>query len=145
MKNIFFVCLSHTLTDDQVASLNNTFGAGEVVLVSTTLKARTSQIPATALLQEVQTLAKEVVAEASAVGATHFICQGEPTFAMWANLMAGGEFLASWMEGVNFMQWGALKCITSTTERVSFDTLNADGSTTKTAVFKHVQWRNMFE
>jgi hypothetical protein len=144
MKNVFFVCLSHTLTDEQVASLNSTFGSGNVVLVSSELKARTSQIPANASLEEIQALAKEVVSEAKSVNATHFICQGEPTFAMWANLMAGGAFIADWCEGINFMNWRSMKCITSTTERQSVDTVNADGSVTKTAVFKHVQWRNLF-
>jgi hypothetical protein len=144
MKNIFFVCLSHTLTDEQVASLNSTFGEGDVVLVSSELKTRTSQIPATASLQEIQTLAKEVVAEASAVGATHFICQGEPTFAMWANVLASRFMSKLQAEVTGSDVMPSMECITSTTERVSVDTVNADGSTTKTAVFKHVQWRNLF-
>jgi hypothetical protein len=144
MKNVFFVCLSHTLTDEQVASLNSTFGSGNVVLVSSELKARTSQIPATATLQEIESLAKEVVSEAVGVNATHFICAGEPTFAMWANLIAGGSIITSWCEGVNYMNWRSIKCITSTTERVSVQTEHSDGSVTKTAVFKHVQWRNLF-
>ena len=144
MKNVFFVCLSHTLTDEQVASLNSTFGNGNIVLVSPEVKARTSQIPSDASLEEIQNLATIVVSEAKSVNATHFICAGEPTFAMWANIIAGGSFIADWCEGTNFMNWKAMKCITSTTERVSVDTVNADGSVTKTAVFKHVQWRNMF-
>lgn len=144
MKNIFFVCLSHTLTDEQVASLNSTFGSGNIVLVSSELKARTSQIPATATLEEIKTLAREVVSEAVGVNATHFICQGEPTFAMWANIIAN-RFMSkieAKVTGSDVMPW--MHCITSTTERVSVDTVNVDGSVTKTAVFKHVQWRNMF-
>lgn len=159
MKNVFFVCLSHTLTAEQISSLETTFGEGDVVLVSSELKARTSQIPATATLQEVQALAAEVVAEAASKGATHFICQGEPTFAMWANLMAAGHvgcdescipFACIVRENgfirdfVRDLIKPKMKCITSTTERVSVDTVQADGSVTKTAVFKHVQWRNLF-
>jgi hypothetical protein len=144
MRNIFFVCLSHTLTAEQISSLETTFGEGDVVLVSSELKARTSQIPATATLQEVQDIACAVVTEAVNASATHFICQGEPTFAMWANIMAGGAIIASWCEGINFMNWSSMKCITSTTERISVDTVQADGSVLKTAVFKHVQWRNLF-
>jgi hypothetical protein len=144
MKNVFFVCLSHTLTDEQVASLNTTFGNGNIVLVSPELKAHTSQIAANSSLEEIQALATSVVSEAKSVNATHFICQGEPTFAMWANLMAGAAFIADWCEGTNFMNWRSMKCITSTTERVSVQTEHSDGSVTKTAVFKHVQWRNLF-
>jgi hypothetical protein len=144
MRNVFFVCLSHTLTADQIKSLNTTFGEGDVVLVSSELKSKTSQIPANATLQEIQALAAEVVAEAALKGATHFICQGEPTFAMWANLIANRFMskLQAEVTGSDVMPW--MHCITSTTERVSVDTMQADGSITKTSVFKHVQWRNLF-
>lgn len=141
MKKIVFVCLSHTLTQDQINDLGND---ALVVCASAELSAKTRAIPAGATLSEIQSLAKEVVAEAKACNATHFVCQGEPTLAMWANLIAGGNFVSEWTEGVNHMCWGKMQCMVSTTERQSVDTVNSDGSVTKTAVFKHVQWRNMF-
>jgi hypothetical protein len=136
--------LSHTLTDEQVASLNSTFGSGNIVLVSSELKARTSQIPANATLEEIKSLAREVVTEAIGVNATHFICAGEPTFAMWANLIANRFMSKLQAEVTGSDVMPSMICINSTTERVSVDTMQADGSVTKTAVFKHVQWRNMF-
>ena len=141
MKKIVFVCLSHTLTPEQITDL----GVETLIVnASSELSFKTRAIPAGATLSDIQSLAAGVVAEARACNATHFVCQGEPTLAMWANLMAGGEFLSKWTEGINFMGWSAMQCIVSTTERVSVETTNADGSVTKTAVFKHVQWRNLF-
>lgn len=140
MKNVF-VCLSHTLTNDQVADLQ----ADSIVLVSSELKNKTSQIPATATLQEIQALAAEVVAEAVKAGATHFVCQGEPTLAMWANLFAhGGMTNDNIVYSLSDGDMSGMTCISSTTERTSVDVPQADGSVLKTAVFKHVQWRNLF-
>lgn len=149
MKKVVFVCLSHTLTAEQIADLN----ADQVVLVSPELGAKTKAIPANASLQEIQQLAADVVFEAISKGCTHFVCQGEPTFAMWANLIAGGYvqnspvcgfFIDSFMNNNTPLFESTMTCIISTTERVSVDTPQADGSIQKISVFKHVQWRNLF-
>lgn len=135
MKKVVFVCLSHILTQEQIADL----AADGIVLVSPELGAKTRQIPANASLDEIKLLAMEVVKEARTAKATHFVCQGEPTFAMWANLFAGYGVPCP-----DDIIRGRMKCIVSTTERVSVDTPQADGTIVKTSVFKHVQWRPLF-
>lgn len=63
---------------------------------------------------------------------------------MWANIIASRFMSKIQAEVTGSDVLPSMVCITSTTERQSVDTVNADGSVTKTAVFKHVQWRNMF-
>ena len=114
-----FVALSHTLTPSQIDGFTAQYGVQsslsdedieemglqeayelpyKFVTTSVTLKEvalelqqRMSNIPATAGLSDIQTLAKAIVAEAVKAGATHFYCVGEPTLTMWANLYAGGH------------------------------------------------------
>jgi hypothetical protein len=110
-----------------------------------------SNIPARADLEQVQALAKKIVGEAIKVGATHFFCVGEPTLTLWANVIASNQ-LGFGVQGDNvwandFVQLrpgAGLICIQSTTERKSVETTQPDGSVLKTAVFNHVQWREMF-
>jgi hypothetical protein len=123
-----------------------------VVLASPALKVKTSAISGLATLAEVQELAKEVVAEAIEAGASYFVCMGEPTLAMWANLYAGGEALSLSSHcdcGASYPQCGCaiggtMTCLASTTERSSVDTPQPDGSIKTTATFKHCAWRSMF-
>jgi hypothetical protein len=173
---VVFVCMSHQLTAEQEQDLHQSFGVmtdhytdsceetGEereiksfalnIVLVSAELKKLTSQPPATYSLAEVQEVAKAIVAEAVVAGASYFVCMGEPTLAMWANLYAGGARLpiigGCECGRTNPSCWGDLEgsrimtCLASTTARTSVDEVQADGSVRTTAVFKHVQWRPMF-
>jgi hypothetical protein len=167
-----FVALSHTLTQSQIDGFKNQYGvkshfkvlpdgmwehcaanddnsvacvAAEIVTLeeeAPELQAQMSNIPATATLGEIQKLAKAIVAEAIKVGATHFYCVGEPTLTMWANLYSSQTvpfYGLDWNTGFE-----ELVCIQSTTERRSVDVHNPDGSVTKSAVFQHVQWREMF-
>ena len=119
---ILFVCISHTLTEDQK------LGWSGITLVSDTLKKQTSQVPATATLQEVKTLAASVVAEAATSGCTHIMCAGEPTLVLHVALIASAAGIIP---------------VQSTTERVTVETQQPDGVVVKTATFKHVQWREM--
>jgi hypothetical protein len=125
--------------------------------VAPELQKQMSNIPATATLGEIQELAKAIVVEAVKYGATHFFCTGEPTLTMWANIYASGEFEQGLDLGYLAFQLGiqkpnefkgsesfAMKCIQSTTERKGVEVTNADGSVTKTQIFSHVMWREMF-
>jgi hypothetical protein len=121
---------------------DSVFIATNKIVLQSKLQAQMSQIPATATLTEIQSLAKAIVAEAVKAGATHFYCVGEPTLTMWANLYASQTvpfYGLDWNTGFE-----ELVCIQSTTERRSVDVHNPDGTVSKTAVFQHVQWREMF-
>jgi len=140
MKNKkLFVAFSHVLTESQVEGFNSQFGKDHedsiVTLkeVDPELQAQMSAISATATLEEIQLLALRIVSEAIMEEATHFYCTGEPTLTMWANLYAHYKNAHT-----------SLVCIQSTTERKSVELVNPDGSVTKTTVFQHVQWREMF-
>ena len=168
---VLFVAFSHTLTQSQIDGFKNQYGVinsdndlftpGEMLANIITLKdvapelqAQMSQIPATATLLEIQELAKAIVAEAVKAGATHFFITGEPTLTMWTNLYAGmsswgNSSIHAWSDDPHasitpfFLEKG-LVCIQSTTERRAIEVTNPDGTVTKTAVFQHVQWREMF-
>lgn len=123
MKKVLFVCTSHTLTPAQLE------GWAEVVYVSADVNSLTKAIPADADLSYILSLKNKILAEACDSNATHFFCVGEPTLTMHCNLEANV---------IGF------KCVQSTTERKSVDVPQPDGSILKTAVFQHVQWREMF-
>jgi hypothetical protein len=164
-----FVALSHTLTQSQVDGFESQYSQYELTEdgniqegsyygttivtlkeVNPELQQKMSNIPATATLAEIQGLAKMIVAEAIWAGCTHFCLQGEPCLQIWANNYASGEFefidFGVISESKNCSKWtgGALVCIQSTTERVSVETTQPDGSIVKTATFSHVQWRELF-
>ena len=152
MEKIVFVALSHTLTQEQVDSLN----ADKIVLladVNADLAAQCRNIDPTWGINQVQQVAASVVAEAVNVGATHFVCQGEPALAMWANLIASGNF--EWVElteqayEIMFDEVGIYRkmtCIQSTTKRELISEVHeGNGEVTKRTVFKHVQWRELFQ
>lgn len=158
MKKLF-VAFSHTLSPSQKKGWDEIVNLGDV---SPELQAKMSKIPADATLSEIQKLAVDIVQTAICAKCTHFFCTGEPTLTMWANLIASGEYIPE--SGANntvkgsissvymsHMHYGANRlinkvfvCVQSTTERVSTEVANTDGTVTKTQVFKHVQWRNMF-
>ncbi len=167
MKTVFVV-LSHTLTQEQIEDL----GEAEVILlsdVSPELAAQCRQIDPGFSLEDVQELAAKVVAEAVKAEATHFVCQGEPCLALWANLFASGEaknspvkrFLAGKVQ-ISFFSYGDgylfsslqhldekynffIKCLQSTTARTAVEQADPKtGEVFKKSVFKHVQWRELF-
>lgn len=164
MKKKLFVALSHTLTQEQIADFD-----GEIVLLSTVspeLAQECSNIDPNCSISHIQYLAAQVVVLAVLAESTHFCCQGEPGLALWANLMASerASIEVSQMkdsslvincftsrEGGGFIElpeldviYPSMICITSTTQRESIDVHQQDGSVVKSAVFKHVMWRELF-
>lgn len=157
MKKKLFVALSHKLTDEQIADFN-----GEIVLLSTVspeLAQECSNIDPNCSIEYIQHLAAQVVVLAVLAECTHFCCQGEPGLAMWANLMASTRVIFNSPhrlcmivnEGHGCINLDELdeicplmQCITSTTQRQSIDVYQPDGSVVKSAVFKHVMWRELF-
>lgn len=158
MKKLF-VAFSHTLSPSQKEGWEEIVSLEDV---SPELQAKMSKIPATATLSEIQELAVDIVKAAIDAKCTHFFCTGEPTLTMWANLIASGQYIPE--SGANntvrgsvssvymsHMHYGENRllnkvfvCVQSTTERVSTEFANTDGTVTKTQLFKHVQWRKMF-
>lgn len=134
MKKILFVAFSHTLTEAQKEGWDSIVTLAEV---APELQTRFSQVPATATLHEIQELACDVVRVAQKAKATHFFCVGEPTLCTWANLYAADIY--THRDGD--VTAAEMTCVQSTTERVSVETTQPDGTVVKTAVFKHVQWR----
>jgi hypothetical protein len=120
------VVMSHQLTDDQVNDAKASLGVNEVVQLVTdnALQART--IPASMSFRDVEMLANEIVTDAENQGATHFSIMGEPALVCSAMINAHHRDLT---------------CVQSTTERVSQDLPQPDGTVKKVSVFKHVQWR----
>lgn len=122
------------------------------------LQNQVSNIDPNANLYAIQNLAASIVVEAVKAEATHFYIAGEPTLVMWANLYAKG--LASYDynslphsilgSGYDWVKVGETRytpnmvCVQSTTKRVSTEIPQPDGTVLKTAVFKHVQWREIF-
>ena len=138
MEQVLFVCMSHTLTADQIAGLQAQFGDIEVVTIASVnpdLAKKVAAIPAAATINNIKDLAWDVVETAKLQGATHFFCTGEPTLMLHANLAAHHGTV-----GVK------MRCVQSTTERTSIETPDPNNPNIvhKTQVFKHVQWRDMF-
>lgn len=152
-KKILFVAFSHTLTEGQISSAIEDLGVERVITlreVNPELQARMSQVPAKSSLGEVKELALEILAEALLNGATHFFIAGEPTLMTWGNIFAGGMSLNPSGGFDLFRSLGGwskklpLKCVQSTTERISEDIPQKDGTVKKVQIFKHVAWRPMF-
>jgi len=130
---ILFVAFSHSLTEGQIADAKASLGIEKIILlkeVAPELQIKMSQIPATATISQIKDLAIAVVDVAAYHEATHFYVAGEPAFTMHSALEAASKY--------------KFKVVSSTTERVSKETAQPDGSIVKTAVFQHVQWRPMF-
>jgi hypothetical protein len=128
MEKVLFVCFAHSLTPDQKE------GWDEIIELKTAnpeLWAWVCNVPPTATLSEIISKVDELLDNVLHTTATHFYCAGEPTLAMWANI------------GVQENIYG-LTPVVSTTERVSQDIAQADGSVRKVSTFKHVQWRALF-
>ena len=158
MKKVVFVVLSHTLTPEQIADL----GDAQIILLSDVapeLAEQCKSIDPAASLEDVQELAAAVVAEAVKAESTHFVCQGEPCLALWANLLANGTYwyyngeiescdVVGQAEIVdnpkNISLRGYMTCLQSTTARSAVEETLPDGKVIKKSIFKHVQWRNMF-
>jgi hypothetical protein len=140
--------MSHNLTDDQIQDAQKVFNIEEFFTLSQVnpeLYRAFSQVPASCELEQVIDLAEALAIEAVNAKATHFYCVGQPSLAFWANLIASGQALkingyAQRNSGIS----SNMICIESTTERLSEEIKQPDGSVLKTSSFRHVRWRKVF-
>ena len=126
MKKKMLVVMSHQLTKEQV----DDFG-GEVITLNeldATLAKQCANIPPTQDSGYIRVLAQKVMMPVLFKKFTHVAIMGEPTLVYHVvNLCAEMNIIP----------------LTSTTERISVDEVQPDGSVVKKSIFKHVQWREM--
>lgn len=163
-----FVCINHSLNEDQIADFKKSFlkeGENlEIVQlkdVHPELAKQFKDIPPNWKLAERQELAANIVSEVWKSGATHVVAMGEPITVHWINLMNLGlagnlngkieiyryenpTIVYSSLDKVNYglseRSLGLPKSIISTTKRDSVDQRMSDGSIKKTSKFKHIAW-----
>ena len=123
------VVMSHNLSQDQINGLN-TMGLNPVILsnVNSDLANTCKQIDPNFSKADIQKIADSVVREAISEGATALMIQGEPSL---------------FFSAVENAKDRGLKCLIATSERVSVERENADGTVVKTNVFKHVKFRQL--
>ena len=128
MKNILVV-MSHNLSQDQVNGLNE-MGLNPVILsnVNNDLAKTCKQIDPNFSKADIQKIADSVVREAISLGATALMIQGEPSL---------------FFSAVETAKQKGISCLIATTQRVSVERENADGTVVKTNVFKHVKFRQL--
>jgi hypothetical protein len=153
MKKTMFVAFSHTLTEAQIEDAKKSLYVTEIVYlkdVRPELQAKFSNVNSKSSKQEIKDLAQTIVEYAIASNAKVFFCTGEPSVTMWANLYAGGyvntsHAIASYRnKNEDLFEGQTMQCVQSTTERNSVEKTEPDGTVTKTQIFRHVQWRNLF-
>jgi hypothetical protein len=131
-RQILFVAFSHSLTQGQIQDAEKSLGIEELILlkdVDAEMQSKVSQIPASATYVDIIKLATDIVDMAQECGAKFFMIAGEPTLVLHASILAKNC---------------GMEVVQSTTERISSEILQEDGSILKTAVFQHVQWRKVF-
>jgi len=118
--------MSHDISQAQI----DDFGGKVIMLkeVNPSLQLHASNISPRASLKDIVILADRIASTAQMLMCSHIAIMGEPTLVLHTVLYANSYGITP---------------ITSTTERVSKDVLQADGSVVKTAIFNHVMWRNM--
>ena len=128
MKNILVV-MSHNLNQEQINGLNE-MGLNPVILsnVNSDLANTCKQIDPNFSKADIQKIADSVVRQAVSVGATALMIQGEPSL---------------FFSAVENAKDRGINCFVATSERVSVERENADGSVVKTNVFKHVKFRQL--
>jgi hypothetical protein len=129
MKNVILVVMSHNLNQAQINGLNE-MGLNPVLIsdVNSDLANQCKQIDPNATKADIQQIADSVVKTAISEGATHLMIQGEPSL---------------FFSAVENAKDRGLKCLIATSERVSVERENADGTVVKTNVFKHVKFRQL--
>lgn len=135
MKRCVIWLMNHVATSDQIEDLkSNCYSEIEFIEPTDEGKKMWAQVPADAGLKEIETLAVNVSRTLTGLP-THLnagqdaviaVVQGEPT-------------LVTVM--VQLLQRCHIPCFAATTKRESVETVNPDGTTTKTNVFKHVRFR----
>jgi hypothetical protein len=130
MIQTLFVAFSHTLTEGQLSDAKKSMGVEKIITlgdVDCKLQKEFSQVPARATRREIIKLARKIVTLAENLEATHLFVAGEPSLFLHCCLAAQG----------------IMKVVQSTTERISTEVIQPDGTVVKTAVFSHVQWREI--
>lgn len=120
------VVMSHQLTKEQVDDFR-----GEIITLSeldATLARQCANIPPTADTSYIRVLAQKIMMPVLFEKCTHVAIMGEPT------LVYHVVSACAQMDVIP---------LTSTTERISVDEVQPDGSVVKKSIFKHVQWREM--
>ena len=129
MKNVILVVMSHNLTQSQINGLNE-MGLEPILIsdVNSDLANTCKQIDPNFNKTDIQQIADSVVKTAISEGATHLMIQGEPSL---------------FFSAVETAKQKGISCLIATTQRVSVERENADGSIVKTNVFKHVKFRQL--
>lgn len=153
MTKKLLVAFSHSLTEGQVSDAKKSLGVTEIILLKDTapeIHSIMTAFPASASFEDAKQVARNIVAQAIAHECEYLYFAGEPAIQMAVYDVIGGE-LMEWDEDhyiYNFLPlrdyWALGKKLTliqSTTERVSSEVIQPDGTVLKTATFKHVQWR----
>ena len=125
MKKKLLVVMNHQLTEEQKV------GWDELVVlsdISKTLSDMVKNISPVAKVEEIKELAMAIVLVGLMGKFTHIAIMGEPTLVLHTAIIA---------DEVD------IKAVTATSERVSFDEPQPDGSIKKISKFQHVMWRNM--
>ena len=118
--------MSHTLTEQQVAQAKVEIGVECVAQLDTTSSRIAKAIDPNWSFAEVVSLAKDIITDAVEAGATSIAVMGEPA-------LVTACYFGSIATSLEFYQ--------STTERMSKDIPQEDGTIKKISVFSHVQWR----
>ena len=121
--------MSHNLNQEQINGLNE-MGLNPVILsnVNSDLANTCKQIDPNFSKADIQKIADSVVRETVSLGATTLMIQGEPSL---------------FFSAVENAKDRGLQCLVATSERVSVERENADGTVVKTNVFKHVKFRQL--
>jgi len=129
MKNVILVVMSHNLNQNQINGLNE-MGLEPILIsdVNSDLANQCKQIDPNFNKTDIQQIADSVVKTAISEGATHLMIQGEPSL---------------FFSAVETAKQKGISCLIATTQRVSVERENADGSIVKTNVFKHVKFRQL--
>lgn len=125
MKKKLLVVMNHQLTEEQKV------GWEELVILSDVSKEmsdKVKNISPTATVKEIQELAVMLVLFAIMSNCTHIAIMGEPTLVLHTAITASEADIIP---------------VTATTERISVDEPQPDGSIKKISKFQHVMWRNM--
>lgn len=124
MKKKLLVVMNHELTEEQKV------GWDELVILSNVSKTSdiVKNISPIAKVEEIKELAMAIVLIALLHKCTHIAIMGEPTLVLHTAMIA---------DEVD------IKPVTATSERISVDEPQPDGSIKKISKFQHVMWRNL--
>jgi hypothetical protein len=147
-NNRLVVVFSHKLSKAQIEDAKVSLGVKEVVQLDSLAAKSAKQVDPNLSAKGMRELARKLVNEAHDAGATHFYIAGLASLCMYANIYANNNFFG--VEGNDGLFFNpndgakSLHCVTSTSERVSVDIPQSDGSIKKISSFNHVAWLDVF-